>query len=651
MSASPPSRNAPCPCGSGKRYKHCHGASSPVANADADAPALFDRGNAARLAGRLDEAIAHFEHALEKAPAHAGLLNNLALALEDAGRLTEAEARFRIAHGAAPEAFEPLANLAQNLYKQKRYAAALEFFDRLAARGDMRAATLFANRGVCHIHAGDPRRAEESLRAALEMEPRSARLYCDLGALYARQHRFQEAAEAFESALAAEPDLTPAASWLLYCRLNLGDWRDFDALRARVMAAAGSIETHSVLSSSPFNLQVICDDPALQRVAAESWTRNHARADAIAPAHQAHAGPLRLGFVSMDFGEHPVGRLLVDLLGRLDAERFHLTAYAVGTRSDDPVRTRLRASFARWRDFATLHAETLADAIRDDAIDVLFDLAGFTGWPLMDVFARRPAPMQVNFLGYTGTMGSSAYDWIVTDRHCIGPDDAMHYVEKPLYLDPCYLPSDSRRTLDTSPITRADYGLAEDALVLCAFAGTYKVLPEMFGAWMRVLARQPRAILWLRDAGPAVSDRLRAAASARGIDPARLAFARTEPWARYLARFRLADLFLDTSPFGAHTTVNDALFAGLPVLTIEGRSFAGRASSSQVRTVGLNDLVARDLDDYERKAAGLVADASRLRASRDALRDGASSLFDMARYARAFGDAVLAAWNRQRRTT
>jgi predicted O-linked N-acetylglucosamine transferase (SPINDLY family) len=644
MPASPPLRNAPCPCGSGRRYKHCHGASATTGHAPDEAAVLFEQGNAARAQGRIGEAIAHFERALRQLPAHVGLLNNLGLTLEDAGRLRDAEARFRAALEVAADAFEPLANLAQNLYKQKRYAAALEFFDRLAARGDVRSAGLFANRGVCHIHAGDQRIAEESLRAALAIEPHSTRLLCDLGALHARQQRFVEAAGAFEAALAVEPDLVPAASWLLFCRLNLADWRDFDALRARVIAAAGQLEAHPVLSSSPFNLQAVCDDPALQRIAAESWMRNRPVARRVS-VPRAAGGPLRLGFVSMDFGEHPVGRLLVDLLARLDPGRFHVTAYALGPRTDDRIRARLRAAVAQWRESVVFHAEALADAIRADHIDVLFDLAGFTGWPLLDIFLRRPAPVQVNFLGYTGTMGSPAYDWIVTDRHCIGAGDAKHYTERALYVEPCYMPSDSRRVLDAGPLSRAQYSLPAGALVLCAFSGTYKILPEMFGAWMRVLARHPEAVLWLRDSGSPVNERLRAAARERGVDPVRLAFAPTEPWPRYLARFRLADLFVDTAPFGAHTTVNDALFAGLPVLTLEGRSFAGRASASQVRTAGLAQLVARDLDDYERKAGELVGDRTMLRAAADTLRTAAAPLFDMTRYAQVFGDAVLAAWN------
>jgi predicted O-linked N-acetylglucosamine transferase (SPINDLY family) len=249
--------------------------------------------------------------------------------------------------------------------------------------------------------------------------------------------------------------------------------------------------------------------------------------------------------------------------------------------------------------------------------------------------------LQAGFLGFTGTMGSAAYDFIVADRYCIPPASVPHYVETPLYIDPCYLPSDSRRTLGPVP-DRIDYGLPGDAIVLCAFANTYKILPAMFDAWMSLLVRHPRALLWLRDAGEEINLRLREEARARNVDATRLAFAPKEPPARYLARFRLADLFVDTSPFGAHTTLNDALFAGLPAVSIEGRTFAARASASQLRAAGLEALVAGSVDDYVRIADRLIANPGTLRALAERLRAAAAQtpLFDMDRYTRAFERAI-----------
>ena len=287
---------------------------------------------------------------------------------------------------------------------------------------------------------------------------------------------------------------------------------------------------------------------------------------------------------------------------------------------------------------------------RDDeverGIDVLFDLDGLSGRSLVELFAMRPAPLQVNFLGYTGTLGTNVYDFIISDRHCIPDEFRRHYVERPLYIDPCYLPSDSRRTVDSTHVTRSQYGLPEDAVVLCAFANTYKILPDMFDTWMRILARHEDAVLWLRDVHGDAKARFGDEAEVRGVSRTRLFFAPTEHLGRYLARFRLATLFLDTAPFGAHTTVNDALFAGLPVVTINGLSFTGRASASQVIAAALPSLVASDHQSYYDIVDRLLASPAELTRLGLTLKTPttAGHLFDMDRYVDRFEEAILSAW-------
>jgi protein O-GlcNAc transferase len=612
----------------------------------ADPEALFHLGNLARRQGAFDDAIRHFEQALALAPDSAVILNNLGLTLAAVGRQREAEARFRAAHALAPDSFEPLANLAQNLFKQGHFDAALPFFDRLVTRFDISSASLWANRAECQANAGDLDGARRSLQDGLARAPASPGLLRDLGFHEIQRRNFAAAADAFERVQAIEPNSVLAGSALLVCRQYIADWRDFDRLRAMQIKAAAHIDDSGAQSIVPFTFLTICDDPALQRKAAASWMRRKVLPSAARPAKRA-ARPLHLCFLAADlFAAHPVVRLIVELLERLDRKHFHVAFYALGARADDGTRQRLQQSVDTLVEVSGHDADALAERIRNDAIDVLFDLDGLTGRTLVDLFARRPAALQVNFLGYTGTMGTAAYDRIIADRHCLPESDAVHYTEKPLYIEPCYMPSDSRRVLDPAPVSRAQYGLPEDATVLCAFANTYKILPGMFAAWMALLAARPATVLWLRSAGDAANARLRAEAKRHGVDGARLCFAKPDPVPRYLSRFRLADLFLDTTPFGAHTTVNDALWAGLPVLTVDGSGFAGRASASQVHAAGLSDLVAKDLADYGRianrllGAPALLADvAHRLRtAGRD------SPLFDGAQYAARFGDAILAAW-------
>ncbi|MBS0326049.1 MAG: tetratricopeptide repeat protein [Proteobacteria bacterium] len=649
MAEGPVARNAACPCGSGRRYKHCHGRDGPPPPG-ADAEALFHEGNALRAAGRHDDAIERYERALQDAPAHAGLLNNLGLTLLDRNDPVAAEARFRRALASSPESFEALANLALALFAQHRFAAARVLFERALARRPVANASVWGNLAICQARAGARDAAALSFGQAIAVEPGSPELHCNLGALEIERKHFDRAARAFERALALDPGQPWPRSALLFCRQHVADWARFDVLReAEIVAARAESHSRTRQGIGPFGFLSICDDASLQRRVAEAWVHaREVRATPRRPLRRGRSGPLRLGFVALEVAaEHPVPRLIVELLERLDRTRFSVTFYTLGAAPGATPPDRLAAAVDRWVVVPEADADAGAFAARidADAIDVLFDLDGFTGRSAIEIFARRPAPLQINFLGYTGTLGSDAYDRIVTDRRCIPPAAAASYVERPLYVEPCYLPSDTGRPTE-GPATRAQCGLPDDAIVALALSNTYKILPDVYARWMRLLARHPRVVLWLRDAGAEVNDRLRAEAQRHGIGPSRLAFAPGAPVSRYLARFALADLFLDTVPFGAHTTVNDALWTGLPVLTVNGTSFAGRASASQVSAAGLASLVAESLDDYEAIADSLFAAPARLGELRGMLRSARrqSPLFDTRRYAEAFSDAVLEAW-------
>jgi predicted O-linked N-acetylglucosamine transferase (SPINDLY family) len=284
--------------------------------------------------------------------------------------------------------------------------------------------------------------------------------------------------------------------------------------------------------------------------------------------------------------------------------------------------------------------------LRELGVDVLFDLNGITGPSLPGLFAHRTAPMQVNFLGYTATLDGATHDFIIADSYCIPEDAASHYAERVLRLDPCYLPSDAARTLAVPPPVRARYGLPEQAFVLAMFGAAFKIKAEMFARWMSVMRAHPQTVLWLRPMFPVIADNLRRAAEQAGVAAARLVFAPEDRIAQYLARFRLADLVLDTFPFGSHTTVNDALFAGAPVLALSGKTFAARASASQLVAMGLHALVADTPDDYERMAHMLITDRPRLAALTARVRadDARSALFDMDRYAEKFAQLVFTGW-------
>jgi protein O-GlcNAc transferase len=444
----------------------------------------------------------------------------------------------------------------------------------------------------------------------------------------------------------ALPDDTLVSSLLVVSRQRRGVWEGAAVLRDDMTARIASDPWTG--NASGYDFTAVCDDPALQRRVAERYAASEV--DNVSAVSRDRRDPparapsrLRLGFVSSDYRDHPVGRLVVALFERMDRGAFEVVAYSTGV-SADPLGARIEAAVDRFTALPRHAPDESAQRIRDDEIDVLFDLNGFSGGEALRIFARRPASLQVNFLGYTGSLGTDVYDAVVADLFCIPPDASQHYVERPLYVEPCYLPSDPARAPDATP-RRAQYDLPDDAVVLYAGGPLYKVTPELVEAWLSILRDVPASLLWLRDPGRATRTRVEAHARARGLDPGRVRFAPDEPLGRYLARFGLADAMLDTWPFGSHTTVNDALFMGTPVVTRTGRSFASRASTSQLRAAGRGDLAADSLVGYVDIVRRLASDPARRADVRASLADvRRTPLFDADRYAASFAEAITQAW-------
>jgi len=611
-----------------------------------DTEAHYMLGNLSGERGEFAAAADHFRAALLRAPKHPQIRASLGLALDELGRSHEAEACFREALAGLPEPPLPLvAALARNLFRQRRFTEALLYFDALSQRFAIADPGLNGAYAACLAAEGRLAEAETTFRRALERVPAAYTIARDYAAFLMRGGRYDDAARVLEPMAAAQRGGLLTESMLLMCRLQLADWRDVDLLRTNVVehAARGSVAPDNIVPA--YDFLSISDDPLLQRVVAERWASADAPAVSPATIRRKKAGKLRLGFVSSDYNNHPVGRLIVGLLERLDRGLFEIAAYATSTTSGDGFAARIEAAVECYRTLDRRDTGTSVQALKADAIDILFDLNGFTGDEAIRLFAQRPAPVQINFLGYTGTLGSDAYDFAMTDRYCVPPEQQHAFAERLLYVDPCYLPSDPNRRVAAQRRTRLDYGLPERSFVFCAFAAVYKILPELFDRWMALLREVPGSVLWLRHLPADRIERLRGAAAKRGVDGSRLLSAPGDSIDRYLARFPLADLFLDTFPFGSHTTVNDALFTGLPVVTVAGQSFASRASASQLHAVGLQGLVAKNLDEYVDIARSLAIDANSLTQSRRTLADASSRapLFDMDAYARAFEAAVLRA--------
>jgi protein O-GlcNAc transferase len=345
---------------------------------------------------------------------------------------------------------------------------------------------------------------------------------------------------------------------------------------------------------------------------------------------------VRLGYLSANFHAHPVAHLIAGLIEHHDRRRFEVMGYGFDEDDGSALRGRLVGAFDRFVDIADTQDQDAARLIHTDDIDIVVDLHGWTPDCRAKILAYRPAAIQVNYLGYPGTSGAEFIDYIIVDRFVVPAEQQPFFSERAVYLPDCYQCNDDKRETAARTPSRRECGLPERGLVFCCFNNSWKLTPLFFDIWMRLLRAVPESVLWLYEANPLVKANLAREAEARGIAPERLVFASRLPQAEHLARHRLADLFLDTLPYNAHTTASDALWAGLPVLTCAGSTFAGRVAGSLLRAVGLDELVTASLEEYEALALQLARDAELLTGLRARLAQNRRSypLFDTGRYTR-----------------
>jgi predicted O-linked N-acetylglucosamine transferase (SPINDLY family) len=608
--------------------------------------AYNNRGGALCALGRLDDAVASFDRALALRPDFADAHYNRGVALNDLARVEEAVESFRRAAALRPRFVAAHYNLGNALHALRRYEAAVESFDRALAI-DAAFAQAWNNRGNSLTELGRLPEALLSLERAIAVAPRLVDAHKNRATVLGELGRREEALESYRQALEINPHLAGLAGARLHARLQLCDWAGIDAEVAALTAAIGRGEP----ATGSFLTLAITDDPALQRRVAAGWTEpGEAVARALPPltAYAAHPR-IRVGYFSADFHEHATAYLAAELFELHDRARFETIALSFGPDRQDAMRQRLVGAFERFVDVRALSDREIAELSRRFEIDIAIDLKGYTLHSRPGIFAHRAAPLQVSYLGYPGTMGKPFVDYLVADATLIPAAEREHYSERIIYLPDSYQVNDRQRVIAPQLELRSQLGLSPGAVVLCCFNSAYKITPAVFDSWMRILGAVPATVLWLLGEQPATVDNLRREAERRGIEPLRLVFAGPMPLASHLARYRAADLFLDTFPCGAHTTASDALWAGVPVLTRVGRTFASRVAASLLRALDLADLVTDTPQDYEARAIALARNPRSLSALKDRLSAGRgkSPLFDTPRYVDRFERALTEIYRRR----
>jgi predicted O-linked N-acetylglucosamine transferase (SPINDLY family) len=592
-----------------------------------------------------DAAIAAVVHAMVSPPSSAAIAEKLGELARDAGRLDVAEQCFRVASGHEAARLHALGKAQKAAGTLAEARTTLEQGAKLAPHDPEILTTL----GATCLELNDAREARRHFDHAIDLGARQGELWDNLGLAYRALGDEESAVAAFEHALQTAPTLTPAMANLVYAQQYLCAWDALEQSERRLTATLADPVADP--RWPPFVALAMPLAPQQQLEVARRWSRAMLPPPAPRRRAQTRAKRLRVGYLSGSFHEHPTARLMVGLFEAHDRERFEVSGYSYGPDDGSALRARVRASFEHWRDVRELSDEDIARAIRDDGIDVLIERKGHTHGGRLGILARRPAPVQIHYMSFPGTIGYDAVDGVIADAEVVPPGAEADFHERVWRLPRCYYVNENRRGVPrASP--RRDNGLPEDALVLACLNQAYKLRRPFFSAWMEALRAQPDAVLWLLAGHPRAQSNLRAEAAKSGVDPARVIFAPAAGQDVHVARVACADLALDTLPYGAHTTGVDALWAGVPMLTCRGDTFAGRVGASLLLTAGLPELVANSLDEYRAQLSALTADRTALRRHRAYLEAsrGSSPLFDTASFARDWETLLLTIYDDAART-
>lgn len=609
--------------------------------------ALTSLGICLAAQGKHSEAVPVFDRALALGAGSPALHRTRAESLRNLNRPTEALASYDCAVAAGGDA-ESLIGRGMLLLTLQRHGEALADFNHALAYSPT-IADGWLGRGIGLFRLGRFEEADADFSECLRRRPQ------DKNALYNRANtrlalkHFDAAGRDIEDLLQLDPDYAYATGLLLHARLHACDWTHYGRLRA---SAADAVKDGR-RAIHPFLNLAISDEPELNLRAAEIFVR-----DLYLPAstpcwrgetyrHQR----IRLAYLSADFYQHATAFLMAGVFEQHDRRRFETIALSYGPNDHSQMRHRLESSFDHFLDLPALPDRAIAEKLREMEVDIAIDLKGYTGDARPGILALRAAPIQVHYLGYPGSLGTSTIDYLIADGIVIPPQAVKHHAERIVYLPGCYQCNDLKRPDPAASPMHKELGLPENRFVFCCFNSSFKIDPEIFAVWMRLLHDVPDSVLWLLKSNAAVMANLGREAARAGIAPERLIFAEPVPLEQHLARLRVADLALDTFPYGAHTTASDAVWAGVPLLTIAGASFASRAAASILTSAGLGELITASADEYFDRAIALARNPEALATIRNGLRERrrALPLFDTALFTRRLESAYAMMYERYQR--
>ena len=648
------------------------------------AGAFNDRGNLLLVLKRFDEALASYDKAISLKSTYAEAFNNRGVALQELQRFDEALASYDKAISLKPDYSEAFYARGATYYQLQRFDEALASYDKAISLKSAYAEAFYA-RGVTYYQLQrfnealgsydkaisiksdyseafnnrgtvfhQMKRLDEALASydnAISLKPECSTAFNNRGAAYQALQRFDEALASYDKVISICPDYEWVLGTWLHLRMKTSEWSDLPRTLSELKVKINDMKS----VTAPFQVLALFDDLELHSKVARQWIDRKYQPKQLFPSYQKqiHHGKIRIGYFSADFRHHAMSLLMAGVFEAHDKSKYELIAFSFGSHKLDHMTARVKKSFDKFLDVSLISDREVAELARQHRLDIAIDLMGFTTDSRTGIFAEYCAPIQVNFLGYPGTMSADYIDYVIADETVIPQGASQFYREKIVYLPDSYYPNSYQNDQDASPIPsrqfkRDELGLPPDKFVFCCFNNSYKILPDVFNSWMLILIAVEDSVLWLLEDNPSSAIHLRHEAVRRGISADRIIFAKKMPHADHLARHSCADLFLDTFPYNAHTTGTDALWAGLPILTRIGQSFAARVAASLLNAVGLPELITSSVEEYEQLAIKLATQREEMEALKSKLSSSrlSSKLFDTTLYVGHLETAYAAMYER-----
>lgn len=593
--------------------------------------AYFNKGLVLQVMNNLESAVLCYEKALTLNPSAISVYGKIASALYDLGNKEEAISilgKSLLIDSGDEEVFNSIGMLYAEMNK---YDQAIDCYKK-SIENNCDYPLAYYNLGLALNKLGSFDESISSYEKALCINPDWAEAYVGLGFSLAEKNKTPEAIDCFQKAIQIRPDFDFLEGMLIHMQMRICDWTDFDSKTSSHIKNLEGLNKSAV----PFAILGLVDSPKLQQIAASIWANSKYPKPAIdfLFSRKEKNHPIRIGYFSSDFGDHPVTHLIFELLRLHNRKVFEVFGFNLRENKASKIGGNVKKAFDHFIDAHAMSDREVVDCARELQIDIAIDLGGYTDNARTSIFSQRVSPIQINYLGYIGSMGVDYIDYIISDDFVISEGNREYFTENIIYMPDCYQVSNPIREVSGKSIKRSEFGLPDDGFIFCCFCGSYKILPRTFSSWMNILKKVDGSVLWLISENDLVINNLKKYAAEMGINSERLIFSPRAPSDEYLLRYRLADLFLDTYPYNAGTVASDALWMGLPFVTLAGESFVSRMAGSLLVNIGLSELVTYTDIEYEEKAVELAADLKKLEEIKQKLSKNKNEypLFDAAKF-------------------